>query len=33
LLSLEDAERKYMDIIDNEKHVYRKKEQASKELI
>lgn len=30
---LEDAERKYMDIIDNEKQAYKKKEQASREII
>jgi hypothetical protein len=30
---MEDAERKYMDILDNEKQTYKKREQASKEII
>jgi len=33
LITLEDAERKYQDIIDNEKQHYRRKEAASREII
>lgn len=33
LITLEDAERKYLDILDNEKQLYKKKEQASREII
>ena len=33
LITLEDAERKYLDILDNEKQHYKKKEQASRDII
>jgi hypothetical protein len=33
LITMEDAERKYQDIIDNEKQHYRRKEAASREII
>ena len=33
LITLEDAERKYLDILDNEKQLYKKKEQANREII
>lgn len=33
LITLEDAERKYLDLLDNEKQHYKKKEQASRDII